>query len=536
MAYALLASAALRGVNAEDWVYTVRPGDNLWNLSARHLTAIAYWKRLQAINHIIDPLTIPPGTKLRIPVPWLKKFPMLARVAATVGKVEVFDEDTGRSSPATAGSYLVLGDAVRTDKDSNTTLEFVDGSRLLLQSDSYLKLHHLGVYGSTGMTDTRLNLERGRLETQVTPEAGPASRFEISTPAAVTSVRGTDYRIGTAPAATESRAEVLSGGVDVRSAGVSRLVPGGYGTVAANDRPPLPPVELLPPPDVSALPASFDRVPIQLALPGLPGAEAYRLQISAAGEGARLLFDRHYRSTSLRGPDLADGEYRLRVRAIDGRGLEGANAEHRFVLNARPEPPFPIEPKPQAAVPVDAPVFAWSKKETIGRYHFQIAREPAFLRPVVDRSNISDSRWPADRTLPLGRFFWRVASVDIREGEGPYSDPQEFRRVMPAPEIGEPDIGDDKLVVRWRAGLPGQSYHVQWAATPDCTTPLKDVRTADPFLEIERPDPGEYFIRVQTIEQDGFIGPFGAPQAIDVPNPDLYWWFLVLPLFGLLAL
>ena len=38
----LSASAA-----AEEWIYTVRPGDNLWNLTERHLKNIKYVQGLQ---------------------------------------------------------------------------------------------------------------------------------------------------------------------------------------------------------------------------------------------------------------------------------------------------------------------------------------------------------------------------------------------------------------------------------------------------------------------------------------------------------
>ena len=32
---------------AEDWIYSVRPGDNLWDLSEAHLTSMKYWRPLQ---------------------------------------------------------------------------------------------------------------------------------------------------------------------------------------------------------------------------------------------------------------------------------------------------------------------------------------------------------------------------------------------------------------------------------------------------------------------------------------------------------
>ena len=36
----------------EEWIYTVRPGDNLWNLSERHLNGTQYVRRLQQLNRL----------------------------------------------------------------------------------------------------------------------------------------------------------------------------------------------------------------------------------------------------------------------------------------------------------------------------------------------------------------------------------------------------------------------------------------------------------------------------------------------------
>ena len=41
---------------ADEWIYTVKPGDNLWNLSERHLTGVQYVQRLQKLNRIGRPL------------------------------------------------------------------------------------------------------------------------------------------------------------------------------------------------------------------------------------------------------------------------------------------------------------------------------------------------------------------------------------------------------------------------------------------------------------------------------------------------
>lgn len=530
----LLSGISLSG-RCEDWLYTVRTGDNLWNLSERYLIHINDWSRLQALNHIRDPWHIPPGTQLRIPVSWLQKHPTLARVRNLDGAAEL-SEEGGRAALLRAGELLVPGDTIRTGPASNVTLEFMDGTLLLLQPDSSLILRNLETFRNTEMTDIRLHLDRGRAETRVAPAGGTARRFEIITPAAVTSVRGTDYRVGSDRSRPRTLAEVIGGRVAVTGTGKTRMVPGGYGTVTETGVPPEPPIPLLPAPDLTKIARIFDRIPLELHLPPLPGAHGYRLQVASDRTFDRVLFDRMFTKDHLRGPDLPDGDYWLRVRASDSRGLEGLNADRMFTLNARPEPPFAIEPKPGAGVPEATPRFVWSRDASIQAYHLQVARDAAFTRIVADLARLSDTDVTLDRKLGLGRYYWRVASVDAREGQGPFSDPQDFRRVMPAPEIEEPEIEDDFLFVRWRAGLPGQRYQFQFAEDSSFSKLLVDNIADQPQQRLERPDAGEYFMRIRTIDPDGFVGPYGKTQTLDVPPRGLYWLLLALPLFALFAL
>ncbi|MGB5306069.1 MAG: hypothetical protein WBO57_07485, partial [Gammaproteobacteria bacterium] len=51
LAYLLFACCA-RPVLAQEWIYTIQPGDNLWNFYEEYLTDINYWYRLQKLNNI----------------------------------------------------------------------------------------------------------------------------------------------------------------------------------------------------------------------------------------------------------------------------------------------------------------------------------------------------------------------------------------------------------------------------------------------------------------------------------------------------
>lgn len=506
---------------AQEWLYTVRPGDNLWNVTAEHLTRMDYWPRLQVLNQVSNPENLPPGMKLRIPIAWLKRLPATAQVLSAHGQNQAVIATTNQTVALKTGQLLESGDTVLTGEDGNATLEFGDGSRLLVQANSQLNLKSLNAYGRTNVRDTLLQLLRGRVENQVVPRSGAGARYEISTPVATSAVRGTRYRLGMETSTDTARTEVLEGNVSFRGGGKTQTVAKGLGSLAKSDKPLLPPVPLLAPPNAAALPPVVTRVPIQLAVPALKGAVAYRAQIAPDDRFESLLFDGVSPSPAVRGPDLPDGDYLLRVRGIDARGLEGRDAYHRFRLHARPAPPFLIEPAHQGAVLEKALAFKWSEPQDAASYHFQLAEDESFTTPLLDLAGQTRTTLTPERPLEPRVYYWRVAVRDSSGKEGPFSDPQSFK-LQPTPKLQPPEVTADSMTFRWSAGLPGQRYQFQIAKDADFEELVASAEVAEPQLSIRRPDSGFHYLRIRTIEPDGSAGPYGPVQRIDVP-PASYW-------------
>lgn len=513
----LVAAAA----HSQEWLYTVRPGDNLWNVTADYLTRMDYWPKLQTLNGVADPEHLPPGMKLRIPVAWLKRLPTTALVLSAQGQAHAVIAATGQTVPVGSGLFLQNGDLLRTGPDSNVTLELGDGSRVLLQPDSELRMEILNAYGQTRFVDTRMHLQKGRVESQVTPRTGAGARYEIWTPAAVSAVRGTRYRIGMDPAAAIARTEVLEGVVELQGSRKRRTIPKGFGTVAETGQPPLPPVPLLPPPNVADLPPVVTRVPIQLSIPALKGAVAYRIQIAPNEQFETVLFDGVSPSPTVRGSDVPDGDYVARIRGIDAKGLEGRDAEHRFRLHARPEPPFLMRPLHQSAALEKGLIFEWSEPQNAATYHFQLAEDERFATLLIDTSGYTSSRLTPNQPLEPRPYYWRVAVRDKTGRDGPFSDPQSFR-LQPTPKLQPPEVTTDSLTFRWSAGLPGQRYEFQLAKDADFENTVISTQISEPQLTFPRPESGFHYLRIRTIEADGYVGPYGPVQRIEVP-PASYW-------------
>jgi hypothetical protein len=334
------------------------------------------------------------------------------------------------------------------------------------------------------------------------------------------------------PSAAVARAEVLEGVVEIKGAQRTRTLAKGFGALTDVGKPPSPPVPLLAPPVVRDLPPVVTRVPIQLSFPALKGAVAYRGQIAPDEKFETILFDGVSPAPQIRGPDLPDGDYVLRVRGVDPKGLEGRDAFHRFRLHARPEPPFLIQPVDKGAVLENALNFEWSEPQNAASFHFQLAEDERFTAPLLDMPDYTKLRLIPDRSLEPRHYFWRVATRNSAGQEGPFSDPQSFR-VQLTPKMQDPEVTADTMTFRWSAGLPGQQYEFQLAKDRDFETLAVNQRVSEPQLTIPRPESGHHYLRMRTIDPDGYVGPYGPVQRIDVP-PENYWPYGVVIVLGLI--
>lgn len=518
-------------VQAQDWVYTVRPGDTLWALGEKYLLTGRDWRELQTYNQL-GSTALSAGSRLRVPVAWLKLRPADVKVLAVQGTARLAVTRGQRDGTVTVGMLLQAGDRLETGPDSSVLLEFADGSQSLIQAESVLTLDKVGGYEGTGLADTELRLEQGRTDNTVNPGHEGGALYQINTPSAVAAVRGTEYRVAAVAAEAVARTEVLSGAVAFSNAGRRVSVPAGFGAIAATAKPPRAPIPLLPGPAQAELPPLYDRSPLPIRIPAVTGAVAYRVQVATAEPLTGLLFDRSSTALTVRGPDLPDGHYVLRLRAIDAQGLEGFDTVHPFELNARPEPPVQVAPAPNATVIEEQPVLQWSKSVVASAYRVQVARDAEFSHVLLEQGDVDSTTLTVTESLPPGTYYWRVASLDDT-GWGPYSDPVLFRRPQPSPGAEPPAVDETTLILRWRAGLPGERYQVQFGKDWQFNELLIDSEVAEPQLTIARPESGLYYLRIRVIETDGYVGPFGARQQINVP-PSSVLPYIIYPLFLLL--
>jgi hypothetical protein len=534
--HALLPLLALLGLSLAqaaattdaDWVYMVKPGDTLSNISQTYLISTKKWPALKQQNKVSEPRQLTPGTQLRLPVALLKREAVEAEVLHIQGQV-TRTLLSGTTQALDKGARLQTGDTIDTGADSTISLRFVDGSRLLLTPKSRLVLSEMVMLGKSGVAQTVMELQQGALDTRVAKQSPTAGRYEIKSRAVNLAVRGTDFRASVDPADQIGRSEVLEGAVQASAAGTPVLVPAGFGTSAVPGQAASAPVPLLKAPDLSGVDKRIERVPLRFQWSALSGAVRYRAQVFADMTFERLLLDGVFQVPTAKWTDLPDGRYVLRVRGVDPNGLEGLNADQAFTLKARPEPPFINEPVDGAKSYGPGTKLRWSNSLAAQAYHVQVSAKADFSDLLTDLPAVTSTEQTV--TLEPGKYHWRVASIAAGADHGPFGDSQSFtqRKIPDSPQAEAPNMDEKHLAFRWRSGDEGAKYQLQLASESSFAKPVVDRVLTENQVRLDRPAPGIYFMRLKTIDADGFAGPFGAPQKIDIPTTTNFWLFL--PLF-----
>ena len=512
-----------------DWRYRIQPGDTLITLTEQWLTPPRTWRDLQKLNRVPDPLRLMPGSTLRMPVAWLRREAGVAEALFARGQVT---RQRGTVTEAlAAGATLQSGDRIRTGPQSSASLRFADGSRLLIPADSDVTLDQLLVLGRSAIPAVRIDVQQGGADSRVTPNAQRVPLYDVRTPHVNLGVRGTEFRVQTAGA--QSRMQVLSGAV--HADGLSADVAAGQGLLAQGGTRTVSP--LLAAPDLSAMPREVERLPLRLAWLASPaGAVGWRAQLYPRGDADRLLLDARVSEPAVawaEARELPDGDYTLRVRAVDAQGQEGRAAEADVVLKARPEPPFIQSPAAGAVSYTGSMALAWTRNTAAPDVRLQIARDPAFKDLVLQPPPLAAAGFEA--RLPDGRYHWRIAAVEASGRAGPFGDAQTFelQPPPPAPPPAEPEVSGDQLKLRWRADPGVTRYELEWATTPAFDGPAVQRFNVDKAEAVlPKPSPGTYYLRARAFNAAGAASPWGQTQMIEQPYPRWLWLLplLVVPL------
>lgn len=535
-------TAARDTAQADEIAHTVQEGDTLEGLARAYLDTPRLWPQLQARNKVANPRRLQPGSVVWIPVRLQPK--ERATVEFVQGAVTAQARSGDAPAPVAAGGQLDEGAVLQVGPESFVAVKLADGTVVRVQAQSELQLRQLRRRGRAGSLQSVLEMRSGAVESSVPPNAEAFRRFELRTPQAVTSVRGTRFGVAL-DGNGNTTAAVLSGSVAVQSRtnepAASSHVPGGpapapnpahtamlapgQGLAVSADGTVGAPRTLLPAPDTSGVPAVVgDAAILAIDVPPIAGAARYVAQVAQDADFTRVLRHGSFADGQLRWKALDDGRYYLSVRAVDEAGIPGLPTVQPLVVKTRPVAPLYQLPAPGAVVARDTGALQCTQVPGVRWYRLQVAQDAQFTRPVLDAERQAECR-VALAQLPPGNYFWRAASLLELPGgqadQGPFAPPQPFTladrpTALPAQALQAQD-GDATVRLHW-PGQPGQRFRLQLAPStdPGFESIVLDSMLDAPAWTTSQLPAGEYLVRIQVLDPSGLQSDFSAPRQIRV--------------------
>lgn len=406
---AMAAPVAGASQPADIVLYRMARGDNLYTLAEHHLRRPGDYLAVQRLNRIADPRRIPVGTVLRIPKALLRFTALEAQILAFRGAVSIRRD--GAEVPIAVGTRTREGDELVTGTNGFVSLGLPDRSTVSLPSQSRVTVQRLRRFSLTGGVDRLFAIGAGRARTVVTPMDATKDDFRFSTPAAVSAVRGTEFRM--AYVEGRSTMEVLHGVVDLSTAAArdAQAVEAGFGAVVADGQPPRA-VALLPTPTLIDGGHVQDGDALDFAVQALPGAHAYHAQIARDAGFIDAVSETVSPGLAFSLPSVDPGMWFVRVAAFDENGIEGMPVTVSFRRAPRPSG-LPVETSKAGEEPEY--LFKWTGgMSDHSQYRFQLRKDGDAL-PMVDEIGLTTSEFTV-RNLPPGAYSWRVFTLDSADG------------------------------------------------------------------------------------------------------------------------
>ncbi|HBA88826.1 MAG TPA: hypothetical protein DCZ75_12845 [Geobacter sp.] len=259
--------------------------------------------------------------------------------------------------------------------------------------------------------------------------------------------------------------------------------------------------------NVETGPRSY-RVQVDGELRGtLSASKTLRMELATAGHLARIVPGAaKFRIT----PNGDDGSslavYGGEARVLGKHGVVRVPASYGITLRNG------VSPGPAVPLPSPPPLkddkliyryrllppkirFAWGGEA--GQYHFQLAREPGFKRPLLDK-NCPTPHLDAG-TLEAGEYFWRVSRIE--EGrEGAFSRVGRCRllQLLKPPQLRIDAAGEQ---------LPAGAFRLTGSAEPGSRTFVNGVEVAGDqegkFSHELQLKPGVNLVRVEALDAAG---------------------------------
>lgn len=400
---------------SDEFVYEVKRGDTLSRLARTLLDSPKRWADVAAYNRLPDANIIQPGQRLHIKNPWLKGQAGKVTMEAISGALQV----NGRALQA--GQQFAAGVELATPDNAALKLRLPDGSTLAMMPGTRLRVERIEQKpGSVFVSLFRL--VNGQVDAFKRKYAEGQADMRIATQKATLGVRGTHFRMRDEAGRVYAEIEQGQVGFEAVRTPVVLALAGGEGSVADGEHP-AEVIPLLPAPTLNVA-ASYTTPYVQVPLTPQAGATAFVGELARNEDFSDRLVSVRGKGRLLDLGELENGNYWLRLRAVDEHGLQGMEGKATFTVNAPP------------------------------------------------------------RKFQMTKAYVTSATLQLR----------------------------------WVGRKEGAGYQVQVSPSQEFDTLLLDTRTSENQVEMARPRPGHYYMRVRQIFPGGVTDSWDIPMMFEAPR------------------
>jgi len=394
--------------------YVVRPNDTLFDLSVQYLQDPLDWIALRDINHVADPRRLATGSTLSMPTARLRQRLLVAKVIAVRGAVSE-QPANGERMPLLSGVSLQEGDEIDTGGNAFVSVLLTDGSRVVLPSNSRVKIARLRETLLTGALERQFDLKAGEASAEVTPFIHPRDTFRIVAPSVVAGVRGTRFRVNYLADRNATVVEVLAGHVAVtpESPTLSKptdgnLLAAGYGNVTRTGDAAGAAIKLLSAPELVDPTKSQHDEKVAFDLVPVAGAAAYRVEIATDAAFLDLIGDHREVTPHASFENVPEGDDFVRVSATDADGIDGEPQVYTF------ERWQDRTHAVAARLEGNGYAFRWLTAPS-AHFRFILSTHPDLQAPLVDLMDVTGGQVIVS-DLPSGHYYWTVIVDELVGG------------------------------------------------------------------------------------------------------------------------
>ena len=243
------------------------------------------------------------------------------------GDIQVQKAGSLNWESARKGMKLSKGDRVRTRSSSTCVVQFDDGSRLTVKSDSLVHIDELSEDVRTRTKNSAIKLLVSDVEASILRPTAKGSRFLIETPGSVAQVRKArmnirvDEKNGTEYSLISGDVSVNAGGRNVSLTGGEVVRLAGEGKVVSRRKLLGVPV-LRSPPNLHWSVSGREKMPVDFRWIKVPGADVYHLVVATDRYFTNVVHDNGRIGKTAAALNLPAGMYYWKVSSVDRRGRE----------------------------------------------------------------------------------------------------------------------------------------------------------------------------------------------------------------------